>query len=284
MTLFRDSTSRTLAWVMAGYSLLMLVFLTGWFSAIKNPLIWIFFHLAVIAYFAIDKPGWYNKSKWWSPLLIIPLCFTELHYLVHTVHPIDYDAELIAIDYRIFGVHPTVWLERFTWPWLTELLQVVYSTFYFLPIGLAVILLKNGEDEKFRFLIFQITYGFFLSYIGYFMVPAVGPRFTLDHLQTFPLEGLWLTAAIRDTLNALENIQRDAFPSGHTAMTLLVLYYAGRYHKKYFLFMLPVSILMVYSTVYLRYHYVIDIVAGVVLLGLIIWSGDRLYGWIKKRE
>ncbi len=252
------------------------------FTIVENSLLWLLFHSAVLFFLVWDRSPFLNRIKKWSVIVLIPLNFTELHYLVHTVHPVDYDNLLIQIDRFIFGVDPTVWMEQFTNPYLTEVLQYVYSTFYFLPICLGIILAKKQQDDDLNFLFFQIVYGFYLSYIGYFILPAIGPRFTLDHLQSFQLTGVWLANDIQVLLNTLENSQRDAFPSGHTAMTLLTLYYAKKYNKPYFYFMIPITILMLFSTVYLRYHYVIDVFAGVILFYLTIYSGNRLYRVLKK--
>ena len=81
----------------------------------------------------------------------------------------------------------------------------------FLTIILAYILYRRKAYDDFDYFTFIIVFGFYLSYLGYFIVPAIGPRFTLDHLQTFPVTGIWATDAIRHTLDKLENIQRDAF-------------------------------------------------------------------------
>ncbi len=79
------------------------------------------------------------------------------------------------------------------------------------------------------------------------------------------LHGIFSADTIRDTLNALERFKQDAFPSGHTAVVLLVLYYAWHYVRGLFWVFLPVVIALIFSTVYLRYHYVIDVLAGILL-------------------
>ena len=89
---------------------------------------------------------------------------------------------------------------------------------------------------------------------------------------------------IQSVLNHLENIQRDAFPSGHTAITVLTLYYAFKYNKSYAYILIPITILMVISTVYLRYHYVIDVIAGLLLVVFSIWSGPKLYKILQKNS
>jgi len=279
--MFKNQKDKPLITVIAIYQLIMVALIILFFQKVESSILWLLFHTFVLFFLFWDRSDFINRIKKWSVIIIIPFNFTELHYLVHTVHPIDYDLLLIQIDRMIFGVDPTIWLEKFTNPYLTELLQIVYSTFYFLPIGLGIVLAKKHQEDDLNFLVFQLVFGFYLSYIGYFILPAIGPRFTLDHLQSFPLVGIWLTTDIQNILNTLENSQRDAFPSGHTAITLLTLYYAKKYNRKYFFLMLPITIMMLFSTVYLRYHYVIDVVAGVILFYFIIYSGRKLYHFLQ---
>ncbi|MFP5262346.1 MAG: phosphatase PAP2 family protein [Blastocatellia bacterium] len=200
----------------------------------------------------------------WYPVALIPITFTELRYLIPLIHPRDYDSELAAIDYRIFGVHPTVWLERWTWPPLTEALQISYVTYYFLPIALGAVLWRKGWLDKYHFWVFVVAFGFYVSYLGYMAVPAIGPRFLppIKEAQTFPLKGVWLFDSIRATLDEAEGVTRDCFPSGHTEITLLVLYYARKFHRRTFWWLLTPGTMLIFSTVYLRYHYVIDVAAG----------------------
>jgi membrane-associated phospholipid phosphatase len=136
--------------------------------------------------------------------------------------------------------------------------------------------------EGFHYFVFIIVFGFYFSYLTYFFVPAIGPRFTLDHLQTGPVTGLWLTDGIRHTLNTLENVQRDAFPSGHTEITLLTMFFAWRYSKAFFWILSIVGSSLVVSTVFLRYHYVIDVIAGILLTGIVILLAEPLYNFLKR--
>lgn len=108
--------------------------------------------------------------------------------------------------------------------------------------------------------------------------PAIGPRFTMEHLHNSALEGLFITAPLQDLLNRLEGVKRDAFPSGHTAITLLVVYLAWRFEKRLFVVFLPVAGALLFSTVYLRYHYVVDVIAGLALALITVVLGEKYYG------
>jgi membrane-associated phospholipid phosphatase len=215
----------------------------------------------------------------WYPVVLIPITYKELTYLIPRLHPRDFDEALAALDYRFLGVHPTVWLERFTYTLLTEVLQLTYSTYYFLPLVLGVVLWRRRSFEQFHFWVFIVVLGFYLSYLGYISVPVIGPRFlpTILEAQTKPLTGVWLFQSVRETLDRAEGITRDCFPSGHTALTLLVLYYARSFHRKVFWWLLPLGTGVIISTVYLRYHYVIDVVAGALLAVVIVLIAKPLY-------
>lgn len=218
------------------------------------------------------------------PIIALVLIFDSLGGLIHYINPVNYDDLLINIDYMIFKVHPTIALERFISPVLTEILQFAYTSYYFLPVILGVALKIKGKEAEFDRTIFLILLCFFLSYIGYFFVPAVGPRYTMNHLQGTELHGIFLRDKIDGILNSLEGIKSDAFPSGHTAVTLVVLYAAYKFQKNLFWFFLPVVMALLVSTVYLRYHYVIDVIAGILLFVFTIYAGEKFYNWWERNN
>jgi len=206
-----------------------------------------------------------------TTVISLAIIFNSLGALIAGIHATTFDTHLIAIDHAMFGVHPTVWLERLVNPMLTALLQFAYISYYFIPISLGVVLIAKGRFGEFEEVLFGILLCFYLSYVGYLLVPAIGPRFTLSHLQTGDLQVSPFIETIQDALNVLEKNKTDAFPSGHTAVSLMCLYYAWKEReKKLFAVLIPVVTGLLISTVYLRYHYVIDIIAGIALTGLTI--------------
>ncbi len=215
-----------------------------------------------------------------APVVFVILTYQSLGNLIQYLHS-DIDPVLIQIDFFLFGVHPTVWMERWITPWFTDLLSLAYLSYYFLPVILVVSLYLKGRTEEFHQAMFILTFGYYLSFIGYILFPAIGPRFTQVHLYSIPLEGSWITDFVRYTLNALEHNKRDCMPSGHTQIALMVLLLARRYEKLLFYLFLPVIIALIFSTVYLRYHYVIDLIVGAALAIGCILVAPRLYRWWK---
>lgn len=218
------------------------------------------------------------------PTISILVIFESLEKIVHQINPRDIDPLLIRLDYMLFNGHPTVMLESIMSPLLTDILQIAYSSYYFLPFTLGIVLKLRKEDSSFDRALFFIMLCFYLSYIGYLLAPALGPRYTMNHLQNYDLQGFLVAEPIQAFLNRLEGIKRDAFPSGHTGIALTVLYLAFRFEKRLFRIFLPFVLALIVSTVYCRYHYVVDVIAGVVLALSVILIGEKYYGYREKRK
>jgi membrane-associated phospholipid phosphatase len=218
------------------------------------------------------------------PVIIVPVLFDSLGDMIPWLWSRTFDNVLIAIDRALFFGHdPTVLFERFIRPQLTTVLQFAYISYYPMAAVLGIVLLSRGKVTEFNEAVFGIILCYYLSYVGYLLVPAVGPRYTLAHLQTADLQASPLVIAIQETLNRLENTKTDAFPSGHTAIALMTLYYALLMKEKVMTAVLiPVVTGLVVSTVYLRYHYVIDVLAGFVLAGLTVWIAPKLSPWFSR--
>jgi len=215
------------------------------------------------------KKGFYLSVA--ATVFAVLYIFNSLGGLIASMHATTCDALLIAVDHAIFGLHPTVWMERLINPLLTGLLQFAYISYYAIPVSLGVVLIARGRFGEFEETLFGILLCFYLSYVGYLLVPAIGPRYTLSHLQGADLLVSPFIEKIQQTLDALEKNKTDAFPSGHTAVSLMSLYYAWKQREKMlFAGLIPIVTGLIISTVYLRYHYVIDVIAGIALAGLTI--------------
>jgi membrane-associated phospholipid phosphatase len=210
----------------------------------------------------------------------IVVIFDGLGPLIRAVNPVDKDVHLIAFDRWLTGTEPTVALERFATPFLTDILTVFYSLYYFHPIVLGTLIFLDDRTRRpaardFNRYAFTMVFVFFVSYVGYFLVPAVGPRFAVHH--SGPLPRGMVSRVIDDTLNTLERNKRDCFPSGHTMVVTAVLLEAARRSKKTFWAFLPFAVGLVAATVYCRYHYVADVLAGLALAFVTVPFGNALY-------
>ena len=200
-------------------------------------------------------------------ILVLPFHFNQIGLIIGHLRPdahLQIEAWLIQADRWLFATDPTRWIERWHHPVLTELLQWIYASFYFLPFILAYFLLRQGQKRNLAKLLFALVAGFLLSYVGYLLMPARSPHYVLH--TPAPLEGVLAAEAIWELLIAQWGINKfDAFPSGHTGVSLILLFYAWRWSRKAFGILLPIVSTLIFSTVYLRFHYFIDLSAGTAL-------------------
>lgn len=228
--------------------------------------------------------------RYWYAVPIILTCFKEVYFIINYIKPHDVDNILIVMDWKLFGVNPTQWAYRFANPYLTEFLQIIYLFYYFMIItyGLELYLWKRYPEYKYA--MFMIVVTFWVCYIFYMLIPAIGPRFTLHNFNSISheLPGILFTEKIRAFLNFGESIpqgvfnpiefaQRDAMPSAHVALAILVAYLSHKIRSKSFYFYLPYCIFMTISTIYLRYHYVVDIAAGIVVVLITLFIERVVY-------
>jgi membrane-associated phospholipid phosphatase len=216
------------------------------------------------------------------PAAFIPFVYESLGALIAAVRGGPRDDLLIAADRAILGGDLSVLLQTVITPFLAAFMYVAYSTYYFLPLVLGGTLWSRDVATARRY-IFTLTACFYVSYAGYFTIPAYGPRTALADRNRVPLETSPVARAISRTINELEQTKLDAFPSGHTMITTAVLIVAWQRIRKLFWFLLPVATLLIVSTMYCRYHYLVDVLAGIVLAFATVPLADRLYDRLTAR-
>jgi membrane-associated phospholipid phosphatase len=233
-------------------------------------------------------------------LFVAIFVFKTVEKLSFSLHGRDYDSVLIAVDRSMFGgSNPTIWLYQHlpVIPLFIEFLQLCYFMYYLLPVILAIeFYIRRRRDnrdvhkiDEIETLRFVVIYGLLTSYIGYIVLPSIGPRFTLHDFWSISTElpGVFLTEPLRWFINLGENIRvgmtslqaaqavtRDAFPSGHSETTLLTMILAFRYRAKSRWVILFIGSGLIFSTVYLRYHYVIDVIGGAMFAVVTLYTAD----------
>ncbi|MSR74626.1 MAG: phosphatase PAP2 family protein [Planctomycetes bacterium] len=229
-------------------------------------------------------------------MVTVPLAFTQVGLQIAAVAGHDYAGELAAADRWMFGgTDPLQWLEGCAHPWLTEVLQISYTLYLLLPVAVVLMLALRADALVIARSIFSLLGIYYLSYIGYHLVPASGPNIhnnfgplvnceitpVLRHLFTDPLDGVWLTETLRQFIFNAEMTKQDCFPSGHVAVAAACMVYAFRCGRRVGLLFLPLCVGVIFSTVYLRYHYVVDLLAGLLLtfLGITV-----LEAWHRRME
>ena len=227
------------------------------------------------------RPSWRVVHDF-SPVLLIPVIFNTLGPLIHCASPGRWDTTFSDLDARFFGELPRLWrgvLGRP--PWFVDVTSLAYVCYYLLPVVLAVLVYRGGPRADFRRVVFTVALTFYVSYVGYFMFPTLGPR--IPPAESLLIGGV-VSQWVRGFIEFAERTRTDAFPSGHVAVALICLYFAWQTSGRTFTAFVPIVAGIVFSTVYLHYHYVIDVVAGAGLAAGCAWLGPRVEPVLEPRE
>jgi membrane-associated phospholipid phosphatase len=237
--------------------------------------------LHIVCFVAISALVWaakFKKSRTWSflhdwyPVLMFIVLFEEVARLSFLVRDDWQDAYILRLESWLFREPPTVWVERFASTLLTEILEIGYFSYYlfFLIVG-GVLYLRfprqgnlDRSGDPFQQLLTAVVVAYFICYGFYIAFPTEGPARTLAHLHSTPLPGgpfQWLV----QTLQRHGGVHGNAFPSAHIASAMASLIIAWRYAPRLAIMLLPFFLLMCVGSVYDRYHYVSDIVGGIVV-------------------
>jgi membrane-associated phospholipid phosphatase len=245
-------------------------------------LLFFLFYLAVLGLF-----GWHDARPWGPATSMIVVGITALiilvmyyslygdatHLLVHR----DRDAALIGLDQMLFGLQASVALQRFITPPLTSWMKFSYSMhLLYIPL-VAGFLYARRPCDRFRNMMCGLVTVCLFGFLGYLFVPAVGPMYALRSQYTVPLIQHSALIGQQAAFMDFARIQRDAFPSMHVAISFLILLYAGWNSRRLFWMLSPFVLSLWISAVYLRYHYVVDCIAGLVLAPCCFFLANWLF-------
>jgi membrane-associated phospholipid phosphatase len=203
------------------------------------------------------------------PLPAVIVIFNLAGPLIGAANPARWDATFAAADLRVFGPLAPAWRAALSRPaWLTDLASILYFSYYVIPVAMGVALYARRRQAEFDELTFGLIATLLASYVGYFLFPTTGPRVPeVDELQV--LGGGAVSAWVRAFLRVAEINQFDAFPSGHTALSLVFLHYGWRMFPRVRAPLALATAGIIFATVYLSLHYVVDLLGGAALALLV---------------
>ena len=215
--------------------------------------------------------------RYWYPHLFFLFCFEELAHLVHLVNPGWEDAKLIAFDYWLTGVHPALWLEQFATPARNDFFQFTYITYFtYLLIVCGVLYFRRDWKAYWATMTYSAA-GYVIGYLVAMIFPIQSPWFTMAGMWHGELHGGAFTTAI-NFIEHFGRVRGAAFPSEHVAGSVAALWGAWKHRRWLFWTLLPFTVCMCASTIWGRYHYVADVLAGIVTGTL----GYVVGGWLMR--
>lgn len=214
-------------------------------------------------------------ARHWYPLPLYIFFFEELQGLVHAISQNWFDRWLIQFDFNLSGIHPSLWLAQFATPALNDFMQFAYMTYFPYLVILPALLYAQRERLAFWTVMVSTAMAHYPVYVISILLPIESPYYSLASLQSKPLSGGACTALI----NLIEHFGRvhgAAFPSAHVAGSMVAILASWRYRRWLFWVCLPFFASMCVATVYCRYHYVADVLAGLAVLAIGFFAGEKL--------
>jgi PAP2 superfamily len=199
-----------------------------------------------------------------GPIFYIVGLYLHLNPVLDAVNLPIADDWLVMADQRVFGLQPSIWLDRNLPLWAMDVFLGAYTTYFVWPLLLGLVLWFKRKEVQFDEWVTALMFFYAVNYAFYAMVPAMGPRYFQAAYFDGPVQGAWFATQL-DLIFRDSPLARDCFPSGHTGISLLVLGYAWKEERKFFWAVLPVIVCLIIGTLAGRFHYGIDLVAAVPL-------------------
>ncbi len=212
----------------------------------------------------------------WFPFLLLCACYYSLYSnFILRVNPHMADATLASIDKHLLGNQPALLLEPFIHPWLTNFLLLIYFSHVIFFPSVALYFYVKKQEGKFRRVMMGFLTIMIMGTISYILVPAGGPEKFLAGQFTRDLNGNALVQSV-DYIFRTGHVSFDCFPSLHVGIPLLLSFYLRDYARKAFIPVLLYVGCMCLATLYLRYHYLVDVLAAFVYAPAAYFLNDFL--------
>ncbi len=215
--------------------------------------------------------------RYFYPYIFIGFVFESLGFIVPYINPHNKDPILIKIDRLILGKDAALVFNFLNIKGVVDYLQVSYLAYYILPAVIILYYYKKNRIKRLSYTLFALSLGYYISYLGYIFLPAIGPRYSLSYLSHIPLNGGVVFKVVHPILNQLEHIKQDCFPSGHTEISLLVFLLFYEENKRIALLILPIVLSLILATLVLRYHYFADVVSGIIVAFLVYYISKAIF-------
>ena len=211
-------------------------------------------------------------ARLWLPIIYFWWAYAWAGHTLHLFYPpeFSYDRPLIDLDQRLFG-NPSLWLAIDRPAWLNELMHISYWLYVLYTPVLGIALYAAGDFRRFEAMGLAVCLGYVISYSAYPWMPLWGPRWALVSEGLLPeserrLPGYLVTAWTNRVMWSSTAHKGGAMPSAHSSTCLVFMVWCWRiWGMSGALAGGVIGGLMLVSTVYGRYHYVVDVFVGVAI-------------------
>jgi membrane-associated phospholipid phosphatase len=210
------------------------------------------------------------------PIFAVLAVYFNLRSILPIINPVSYDAALHQLDVALFGLEPTLAIEPLSTPRVVEWFSFFYYSYFFLIASfIFVMVFTCSSDERLASFATGVLLVVGIGHYVYTLVPGVGPYAFLAHEYSGPLQGGPFYFLVLDTVGKA-GAMRDIFPSLHTALPTYLSLFAWRYYPKVAMLATVFACNIIGATIVLRWHYAVDVVAGLLLAVVSFMAAPRL--------
>tara|TARA_R110002050_G_scaffold82964_1_gene177185 strand:- start:3987 stop:4862 length:876 start_codon:yes stop_codon:yes gene_type:complete len=231
----------------------------------------------------IVKSALFNLFRNIYPILFAGYFYTEtVHY--NKLFFNNLDAIFIKFDQWVFGFQPSIeFYEYFSSSFVTELMYFGYFSFYFIILGFVFIMYFKRKS-LFIESTYKVAFSLLFFYFIFAIFPSAGPQFYFDVSErAVPTNG-YLFQKIMHVIQDGAEQPTGAFPSSHVGVTIVILLLARKTLPLFYKICLPITILLMLSTVYIKAHYAVDAIAGFLIAPFILYLSDFMYYYQSKKR
>ena len=217
----------------------------------------------------------YNFIRNFYPLLLLGYFYKETGYLNNIIF--DYfDPWFAQTEQTLWGMQPSIEFPKYLpQKGVSELMNFGYFFYYLTTIGLALTALVYNKS-KLKEIIFIIFTSFIIYYLFYDLFPVKGPQFYFSGQDAQPVSSYLFNKLVIVAQNVGET-ETGAFPSSHVGMSIIFLILSFKYLRKIFWIILLPMIVLWFATVYIKAHYLIDVIGGFISAPLVYFIALKLY-------
>ena len=200
----------------------------------------------------------------WHPLMLFPLLYKEVELLAPVLGDWLLTAAIPAWESALFGGQPSLYLsERLAFVPLSEYLHFCYLSYGIVIPSVAAYWYVSRREAAFGELLLLLSTVLLGSYLFYILLPVDSPYYLSPRLGP-PLSGHFFFDLVHQ-VSARGGARGGAFPSAHVSGAVVVSLIAWRHQPRLAYLLVPITVSVMVATVYGRFHYVLDTLAGAAL-------------------
>jgi len=213
----------------------------------------------------------------WHPLLLFPFLYKEVERLAPVLGDWRLTAAIPAWESALFGGQPSLYLsERLPFVPLSEYLHFCYLSYVIVIPSVAAYWYVSGRRAAFGELLLLLSTALLASYLFFILLPVDSPYYLSQRLGP-PLSGHFFFDLVHQ-VSARGGARGGAFPSAHVSGAVVVSLVAWRHQRRLAYLLVPFAVSVMIATVYGRFHYVLDTLAGAALAIAVVTAYRYVYG------